>query len=429
MANNDFRKRLRAAETEYNPAAWEQMNELLNHMSKKDKKRPFWIWLSGFLMIAIIILGTYFFIGKTNKELEYKDLQKDLSTIETNRKENSMENAPLQSLENPKSTLENFVTPTENKNNTTSLEQNSQAQKQYEADSPLNSSENLVSKQYRISNSNIESPLDKKESETDQDKQIQSKLTNQSLGSIAKKENIIPTNSIETTDTNLSTRNSTEGNQEKSTNRNNDLEIQVEKLEQAKLLDIATTIARLDVLNNRLQQTETTRLPFKPTFSPLIKPLDRSYRFLMAKSGYAVFNDNAGYHFGLGYLHEIDQIIAFQTEVAYSAGRDKNQFINDVFEQEQQLDINLIALLSLFQTEMYKLRLEVGLGYTLYSGNRIIEGPINQIDERSSTGINYNVGLSFTKKLNSGDGIGIKLGAISYDDAIMHLSLNYLKRF
>jgi len=165
-----------------------------------------------------------------------------------------------------------------------------------------------------------------------------------------------------------------------------------------------------------------------PNLTPYIKPVDRSYRYYLAKLGLAKFNSNNGFHLGLGAMYELDQILAFQPEVAFSRGSDKSLLVNDMFEMEQQLDLSVLALVSLVQSENDKVCLEVGMGYTIYSGRRVIN-LTNPIDERSSKGTSYTVGLSYTRRMYSGDAIGLKLGAIAYDDAVTYLSLNYYKRF
>jgi len=154
-----------------------------------------------------------------------------------------------------------------------------------------------------------------------------------------------------------------------------------------------------------------------------------SNMFLTLTGGYAKFNSNSGYHLSTGFLYDLNKIISVESTLAFSRGQDQTNITEDVFENENQIDLSLLLHLNLIRSKAHKLSFELGGGITRYWGTRIILTSPVTIDERSSFGRNLQGGLSYTYFLKRGHGIGLKFGVISYDDAVSYFAARYLYNF
>lgn len=149
--------------------------------------------------------------------------------------------------------------------------------------------------------------------------------------------------------------------------------------------------------------------------------------FLTSSIGYIYFNQNPGYQFGLGLLKDQNRLIGFGVECLYSHGEARTNIIPHTFEN--QLDFNATIQLNFLRTLRHKLYIDLSLGYTMYSGQRVIDDATQYIDIRSSTGWNQNFGIGYAYYLKRYQFIGLKLGYTSYDDGISALSFKYGKSF
>jgi len=417
MANKDFRQRLRDAEVDYNPQAWDQMNDMLNQLPKdEDKKRPFFFWLFALLSLALLLFSAVYFFQTSQKAQEQISSQKILSETNTDKEEELQAEKVLSHAQQDKSDIVLEIGESETKKEETQAEQNyaninSNDLGNYNRDLSLNQPTVSLSQKPGNLNTQVDSQNGMLRN-TDSVQEVFSQLP---LSSQQENEQLA---------------NNTKGagnNNQISNPMNKDNKLSVTNRREQELVNSAANIRSLQLIPvEDIFRSDVASV--MPALIDVINPIDRAYRYVFGKAGFARFNSNNGYHLGLGVVYELDQILAFQPEIAYSNGRDRSKLANDRFEFERQLDVSLLALISLFQSYEDKVRLEIGIGYTNYSGLRIINAS-NPLDERASTGRNYTVGMSYSRRLNSGDAVGLKLGTVIYDDAVTYLSLNYYKRF
>lgn len=161
-----------------------------------------------------------------------------------------------------------------------------------------------------------------------------------------------------------------------------------------------------------------------------IKMLENKDLYLTLQTGPAMFNNNPGYIVGFGLFKDINKLIAASIDLNYAYGSRQNIPLGDPFTFERQLDFGASIHLNLIRTVKNKISFELGLGYALYGGERVIHSiePINR-DVRSSRGLSYNVGLSYNYFITKASFVGVKLGAIVYDDGIGFGMLKFGKAF
>jgi hypothetical protein len=148
--------------------------------------------------------------------------------------------------------------------------------------------------------------------------------------------------------------------------------------------------------------------------------------FFVGNLGYALFNGNPGLHLSSGIAYRVNKLLFLESELGYSYGADKYHTLNEIYHREYQYEANLLATLNLISVKHINFAFELGAGYTIYRGRRILT---NKIDYRKHSGINIQGGLSLTYFIDARYGLGIKWGLISYDDSVSYLALRYLKRW
>jgi len=147
--------------------------------------------------------------------------------------------------------------------------------------------------------------------------------------------------------------------------------------------------------------------------------------FLTTKLGYAQFNGNSGLHFGIGFTYTLNKLLNFESELGYSYGADRNNKLNGVYQKEYQYEANVLAILNLITIKNLNFSFELGVGYTNYTGRRVLD---TFIDNRKLRGMNIQGGLSLTYFTNSQYGIGIKWGEIDYDDGVSYWAIRLMRR-
>lgn len=207
----------------------------------------------------------------------------------------------------------------------------------------------------------------------------------------------------------------------------------------------APQLAESEVIEKTREKTrELIQMLFLPTInnSPFLYPRPlpnilnskfplkhKSGKFYTTlRSGYASFNGNPGYQLGFGMFREVNKIIGCELEAVHSYGSEQGVIDNLPFTFEKQTDLNFVFHLNLARVRRHKLSIELGVGYTMYQGERVHQSSAT-IDYRKSQSNNYNGGLSYTYFISNSDFIGVKGGFISYDDGIGALTLRYGKSF
>lgn len=149
--------------------------------------------------------------------------------------------------------------------------------------------------------------------------------------------------------------------------------------------------------------------------------------FFTIHGGYIFFNENPGYQTGLGILKDQNRLFGYGLECVYSRATATSD--DGLSGYEIQFDINGFVQLNFLRTFRHKLNIDLSMGYTTYSGKRLLYTIVPSLEVRSSTGYNYNFGLSYSYYLRKDQFFGVKFNFISYDDAITAICLKYGKSF
>ena len=431
MGNRDFRDRLNNRKVPMNDGAWSQMESLLDSMPptvEPRKKRGFiWIFLLFGLLALVGVLPQY-------DAFDFKERQ---SSVVTDQGMSSVNSDKLNTVESAKSKLET----------TNQDDKKDSLVKVGGVKQPIDNNEDLsmaVEPSVKSVNNTVANGVgfDK----VTESASVMSQ-TIQSVGDQVKSVNVLKlldTEGLSIASLILSENKQSiaSGANETSSNIMAGFEIPEEgnlnTSERDQLIDmniIEESKRRLNWMTDRLSMSSIK--PILGDRSDLISMEDIDIEMLQTKdlyltiqAGSAMFNNNPGYIVGFGLFKDINKLIAASIDVNYAYGSRQNIPVGDPFTFERQLDIGASIHVNLIRTVKSKISIELGLGYAIYGGERVIRGddPII-IDFRSSRGLSYNVGISYNYFIAKRSFVGVKLGAIAYDDGIGFGMLKFGKAF
>lgn len=406
----DYKYRIKNHQSEYDPAAWSKMSQLLEEVPEK-KRSPFWRRF-GWLFLLLLFLGItgvwavqrWGNSPKISSELK-SDHQTTPNTISKTQAEESAETTPLKKQ---RSTVNNTLTTS------TSEAQTSKAKSANQ-----------------ISTNNLQNIKTKTESNYNAMKSPKGQNQTGSIPPLsvedAMAKTTVPTTSL-----------TTKHEREKESSETSKSSSQVATNDQP----------AIDKTDPTLESTLLQRSNLLPIDLPVlvweapekdqeekshrkIQPLQIKKRkfFLAAGAGWASFNGNPGLHFELGTYYAASKIIGFELNTAYHFGKDRQVYIIEpnLRDNERQLDFNFLIHLNLLNTFRHRLAILPGAGYTFYNGTRRIEAEPPRADERKSKGYNFSGSLEYNYRLNPSIILGIKLGTTAYDDAVNYINFKIYK--
>lgn len=463
MENRDFRDRLKNHTREPNPAAWEQMDSLLNSLpsaknEKKKKRRGFWWFFFGTGIIALILIALI-----TNGSLKFGHSDTALSKIE--RKEQSgTEDIEIGNVDFSDNTNNEEKKPTSISTENVELKSNDEYTFKTNIEEQNSIEErNEVNIENSGSEMNSEFDLETAENKTDVQENENGKSESKSTIDDNSKRSTLRSEDVSR---NLIHRESTAQNVDSAESEDKSVQKPVSNSESSSNegdLDNEAVIpseSGVDEMDNNLtadtdsnlgkttKAIEESRAVFLP-FSRLILPLKSlqpkedgivafDKEIIIEKprlfeafvgGGFARFNDNPGYIIHIGANYGVDRILDLEANIGYSYGSEQGIQAGEPFTFERQFDFNVLVHLNFIKNHMNRFSFFGGLGYAMYSGERVINlEPVN-IDVRDHNGRCFHLGFDYKYRFRKYNSLGIRIGAISYDDAVMYTSARFIQEF
>jgi len=447
MENREFRDRLKNHTTDSNPAAWEQMQSLLDSVPEvqkedKDKKRGFWLFFFGMGFIAL--LGITWLLIDTSSNAEMNEV---LSTNETVLESKSQEKKI--------DFYETGVTK-EAADGSFSKEENQQIDHNYnEKEIPKYDSISKSSNKKNQYDSGLVQQVEIlkiKTNDTNHKKnfgdrkinkimrengsiEFSSSFYNDSL--IVKKQML---NNISDAIDSSITKNES-GQEFEQQMKNDKANLSKPENTDASNVNVIESIVTNDRVDSRgaLLSINRLMLPLKEiakgkgerSVSPLQVKIIKPSRFsIFGGVGYAWFNENPGFIINGGVYYDVDRILDLEANIGYVYGSEQNVLEGEKFTFEKEVELSLLIHLNLVKNRMHKLSLIAGIGYSFYSGERVRRWtePVT-VDIRSSTGRNFQGAINYRIRINQNYSIGMSGGFISYDDIIFYITPRFIYDF
>lgn len=435
MESNDFRERLKGHIVPTNPAPWEQMEELLDATPENDskrKKRPFfWIFLLGglFIGLGLIYSSTIHDKSQNLAEVGHELPQRsdDVSMDKSSEAKPTLSQSEELLNESQLASSSSFPTDQRNEDNDKSHEDQWRDE---------------LNENVQISNGAIAGNLSENEqvntAESERKEYVDSK---NSLGARDRVENeillkrstvdgnAIKGNGVDENISNVITTNLKLSNEESDDIEQDDAS-QIRSPQESHVQEVIAnrgnwdSLAFLDTRYGFLQYEGDEMVSPK-----IVKPVLPSKFFWFAGLGYSSFNGNPGMISSVGVVYDVDRIIDLESNLSYVYGKGERVVGTEEVTHERQFDINILVHLNFVKNRKNKLSLDLGGGFTFYNGQRIISSVDPTIDLRSSRGRNLQLAISYHRRISNDISVGLRLGAIAYDDAIAYISTRFLKRF
>jgi len=430
MEGKDFRERLRNGDAEYSAEKWQQMSQLLDSADADRKRSPLWFWFMFSFIMVIIVYAGYQFTTSQNTDTsksahidtsatEYSESNKN-NTLTTSTASRGYEETPsIQDVDeqNTQDIAERSAAK-EGRNISDSQNVPDGLELVARIDDSDVSSEDMVrfnkERNVGVSVDNIEMTVieDKKNVASDNNKNIENNLRSDAVSNVDK-----------TSESHLKA-------EARDTHTGNAPEI-INTDEADAVSQRIPDIMPLKNIDHILSRSASKELNLGDYQIQDIKKAPSIYagKYIFLQGGPARFNNNGGLHVGAGFMWDINKIIGLESQLGYSYGQDRSNVFEQRYEREWQMDVNLLFNLYLIRTRDFGFSFNLGAGHTIYRGTRI--NPVsagNNIDERRSSGRNLQGGLSVHYRVHK-HAVGLKFGAISYDDGVTYLSARYLYRF
>lgn len=459
MENRDFRDRLRNHTSEANPAAWEQMQGLLDSVQvtktkDKDKKRGLWFFLFGIGVIAMLVIGRLWIDGSgrsvkpeklsTNQTIR-ESLSNEKGNVESDTKAiGDANDESLSKDRNQKAETEYIEKGTDEYDSnakqqinidqdfSTLIQQDDGLKSKFNAGTKSNqkskSKRNNSSKNFGDGNSTevartiggIDFSLSDSTdlSKLNNRKSIKGSNANDLIENASKNEQdadqLVDDNSL---------------NLAKSDSANESGEKEVELFATDKSNESRSVLLSIDKLIlpfSNITRTKDDRQPSTPEIK-IIKPSRFS---ILSGVGHAWFNDNPGFIINGGVYYDVDRILDLEANIGYVYGSEQGIPQGEKFTFEKEFDLSLLIHLNLIKSKLHKFSFIVGIGYSFYSGERVNNRaePIT-VDVRSSRGRNFQGAINYQLRINNIISLGIRAGLISYDDAVVYITPQFIYDF
>lgn len=455
MQNRDFRERLKGHKVEPNASSWDQMSQMLDALpkEKEKKKRFFWFYLVGMVGLILGVAGAWYFgvhsdpasqryserIGEESpgrSASERSTLMATDTTIGVDSGDSAYETRSSIDTTSGDARLTDIDQITDGSGRNTrngqdeKVEDNGKAESYQSIDATQGARAKVAGQTPQPSDSPALSADVRMESEGTQDaddanrrSSDQSRFSDQV--SVRDGSSTVTGNSIDPYQATVEGRDVDISSEvDASTSESISQEevsgaIDTESIE-GRDVDILPYLSRdlnpIDNTNRRLWEAPTVEI-----FHP-------SRFYFVGGLGYAQFNNNHGFILRGGVMYDVDRILDIETSISYAYGSDKAQNVGQEFEYENQVDFNLLFHLNFLKNSRNRLAFVAGIGWTKYKGQRVINVP-SEFNFRSSSGRNLSLGIAYDLRLSPDTAIGLRIGAISYDDAVIYIAPSFTKRF
>jgi len=443
MDNRDYRERLRSHEVEPSRPAWEQMEGMLDAIPEKNDKRrkrfPFWF----FLLLGVISIAGSLWISEMH-------IGKEVSAGHVSQNANSSPTSTVNIETEDILVSESDATTKRIANETTTKtyqQQNAEKSNQV-LDVDNQPDENVLANKARKLNSSTQSrpndilkrttsltDLDDNSSKTDQESKESTPYKIETSTKQNGESNVTTGKSYPQSKNENNADNKTESltaapedfafpSEDKNPSKGTEPDSMMAASSDEQSRKTLQQISIIDPIDPMLATT-----PYDMGKTKVIRNIGPSRFHWLIGAGYAEFNNNPGLIFSGGILYDVDRIIDLEVNTSYVFGRGPAIVGIDSITKEQQFDLNLLVHLNFLKNNKHKLSLDLGGGHTSYSGQRLIQSAEPTIDVRSSSGRNLQMAVSYHYSLDHNSKLGLRLGVISYDDAVVYISTRYLKRF
>lgn len=460
MENRDFRDRLRNHTRETSPAAWEQMEGLLDSLPKKDKKKRkggFWFFFLGIGLIALIVGG--YGIWNFTKQNQTKhslseNLPQEIGQLDkksgaTLASDAINKEAVTQVEIGGVSAIEEVISKRIAEVNAKGAEETDQSESRIGKgdieDLEYNNEEKINSRSRREINTEVKNPGGNfiSDGSVNLNRSIESTddAHTESTKNGEESETVLNDGTLLDERVNVSSelekREMKEGEEMNGLNKyeeqggknamdepivdKNEAEIEESNKERGRLM----AIDRLPMLQKGVGEVgDRTINPIPEVY--VNKPMGVA---VFVGGGKAWFNNNPGFTISAGSMYSIDRIIDLEGNFGFSYGSEQGIPEGEEFTWERQFDVNFLIHLNLIKNRTFKLSLIAGAGHTFYTGRRIIRSEPIFINERSSSGRNLQGAVEFNVRLRDTFRLGIRAGVISYDDAVTYISPRFYYDF
>ena len=447
----DFRTRLNEQKSEVNPDAWNQMSEMLDHI-QPNKKRRWWFFIFFFVFLLALYglwnAPKWMMSPNETISLDNKSQQAELfdQVTNANKVDDSITNVlPGVSLKNkgassdfPKSS-NTFDAPSSSKSIISTTKESSPFVNVKTQKGHLNKSEIHNRKDINSDYLKQRTTSEIKKAEGHSFTSLVSKIDQNAaeLGNT----NDIDKSKIAFGSTSISTQSFATVHDDADTSEGKEItDIQGKEIT---LYQASNLINTLDSAANKramvrplLELSDIVIVPISelkrdlPTISYPTKVIKKNAKmYYIVRAGYIYFNENPGYQIGLGIFRDQNNVIGFESEIVHSYGSMQDIEKGKPFTYERQTDFNLLVHLNLVRTQRHKISIELGSGWTFYNGVRVNQLSPDPPDVRKSNYYNYNGGFSYTFFINPKNLLGIRLGFVSYDDAVTGVTFRYGRKF
>ncbi|NNE16779.1 MAG: hypothetical protein HKN51_17485 [Saprospiraceae bacterium] len=441
MGNKDFRDRLRNHEVPFNPEAWDQMNLMLDSLEGKKKKYFFLWWLFG---AGLLLIGIYLISRNNNLRLSHSEpISSEVNMV---TEKNTIASEDLNDASS-KEDFESSNTHTEiildslgenvkNANRSSELNNNSNinAFSSSEENDPGNKNEEVGFNNSQELNSNQIKDKESQIKNTGNQAAVGKALDDKNLNTESNKADVTSSQSNTDEEKDLTTNKLTDSKQDNSIAKAEEETVETDLDNSSLSNQLANSNTNISQVLNPLEQIDFIISRKLENFPRVINPRKIEFRkpskhAIFGQVGLAQFNENPGLYISSGVQFRINPLVYIETSLAYGYGKESNVEPDLPGTHEQQINLGVLTQLNLVNKDRHRFAFGVGFGLARYWGIRVVSKEPLIVDERSSQGLYFQGGLSYTYLINRNVQLGIQYGAVVYDDSIETLSFKLYKNF
>lgn len=422
MKNKNFRSRLRQQKTELNPAAWTQMEEMLNGIPLEEAMpQKSVINKKQLFLLLFLLVGALYFILKS-----FDGITAQLGLLQQNE---IKEQAKIEFLKDPdtilskkSSTILPFVgvegialIDSEGKHRRLdNVTDNDKSHEVREKDHLELENTSQNSEQFIDENSIQRNAMKSSNNSTNSD--LSNLTSNVDVSYNSKHSSSLNL-------TNYKRSNSTTFLSESSgvnlLNRKYPSEV----------VNDRTIVERIGGLDRRVGLLNNSRDRLLPLMSPKVDISQYRNLALSFNAGLANVNGKNGYHLSFGLYRDINDLIGLEIGSWYTTGSIYSNVLKKTIERESQFDLGFLVHLNLINTYTHRVSLELGSAYAFYRSFEFLGSNEESRIENNFNGFSYQLGISYLNNFSSNQSVGLKLGTTIFNDSAVFLSAKYIRHF